>query len=206
MDGKRAGKLLLVEDEHLLRGLIAQFLRGEGFEVVEAADGSEAVSLFSSMGPFDVVLLDLNLPLLRGVEVCRRIKSVQPAQPVIICSAAILESHIEALREMQVEQFLSKPYHLWIFESNRRRDARRRGAEPNPARPCVLAPIGRVVTGRSSHRSDPIPWSSRRSWIRITACRVRGSLASVRAERGGTGIDQAIPFSARRTVSWLGNR
>jgi DNA-binding response OmpR family regulator len=111
MVGKRAGKLLLVEDEHLLRGLIAQFLRGEGFEVVEAADGSQGVSLFATMKPFAVVLLDLNLPLLPGVEVCRRIKGEQPTQPVIICSAAILESHITKLREMNVEQFLSKPYH-----------------------------------------------------------------------------------------------
>jgi DNA-binding response OmpR family regulator len=111
MDGKRAPKLLLVEDEHLLRGLIAQFLRGEGFEVVEAADGSQGVSFFSALGPFDLVLLDLNLPFVPGVEVCRRIKSEQPSQPVIICSAAILESHINVLREMQVEQFLTKPYH-----------------------------------------------------------------------------------------------
>ena len=111
MGGKRAGKLLLVEDEHLLRGLIAQFLRGEGFEVVEAADGSQGVGLFESMKPFAVVLLDLNLPLLPGVEVCRRIKSEQPSQPVIICSAAILESHIAKLRELNVEHFLSKPYH-----------------------------------------------------------------------------------------------
>jgi DNA-binding response OmpR family regulator len=111
MGGKRAGKLLLVEDEHLLRGLIAQVLRGEGFEVVEAADGSQGVSLFSSMKPFAVVLLDLNLPLLPGVEVCRRIRNEQPAQPVIICSAAILDSHLTRLREMNVEQFLSKPYH-----------------------------------------------------------------------------------------------
>jgi DNA-binding response OmpR family regulator len=111
MEGKRARKLLLVEDEHLLRGLIAQFLRGEGFEVVEAADGSQAVGLFSSSGPFDLVLLDLNLPLICGVEVCQRIKGLQPEQPVIICSAAILDTHIAALRDMQVEQFLSKPYH-----------------------------------------------------------------------------------------------
>jgi len=111
MDGRRAGKLLLVEDEHLLRGLIAQFLRGEGFEVVEAADGSQALGLFSSSGPFDLVLLDLNLPLICGVEVCQRIKSLRPSQPVIICSAAILDTHIAALRAIQVEQFLSKPYH-----------------------------------------------------------------------------------------------
>ena len=111
MDGKRAGKLLLVEDEHTLRILIAQFLRGENFEVVEAADGLEGVGLFSSQGPFDLVLLDLNLPRLPGVEVCRRIKLEQPMQPVIICSAAILDDHINELHAMQVEQFLTKPYH-----------------------------------------------------------------------------------------------
>ncbi len=111
MDGEHAGKLLLVEDENLLRGLIAQFLRGEGFEVVEAADGCQGVELFSSSGPFDVVLLDLNLPMLSGVDVCRRIKGMNPLQPVIVCSAAILDSHTDALRELTVDQFLNKPYH-----------------------------------------------------------------------------------------------
>jgi len=56
-------------------------------------------------------LLDLNLPLICGVEVCRRIKSQHPAQPVIICSAAILDTDIATLRAMRVEQYLSKPYH-----------------------------------------------------------------------------------------------
>jgi DNA-binding response OmpR family regulator len=111
MDGKRAGKLLVVEDEHTLRGLIAQFLRGENFEVVEAADGLQGVRYFSSRGPFDLVLLDLNLPMLPGVEVCRRIKREQPMQPVIICSAAILDDHMAELQAMRVEQFLTKPYH-----------------------------------------------------------------------------------------------
>ncbi len=111
MDGKRAGHLLLVEDEHLLRGLIAQFLRGEGYEVAEAADGEAGVACFTNLGPFDVVLLDLNLPLLSGVEVCRRIKGQNPTQAVIICSAAILDCHLLALRELRVAQFLSKPYH-----------------------------------------------------------------------------------------------
>lgn len=111
MDGNRAGKLLLVEDEHLLRGLIAQFLRAEGFEVVEAADGAEGVDFYRSKGPFEVVLLDLNLPALPGVEVCRRIKAEQPQQPVIICSAAIIDHFLVSLREMNVEQFLTKPYH-----------------------------------------------------------------------------------------------
>jgi DNA-binding response OmpR family regulator len=111
MSTKRAGKLLLVEDEHVLRGLIAQFLRTEGYEIVEAADGLEGAEFFAARGPFDLVLLDLNLPFLSGVDVCRSIKTRQPTQAVIICSAAILDTHITALRAMNVEQFLSKPYH-----------------------------------------------------------------------------------------------
>jgi DNA-binding response OmpR family regulator len=111
MDIKRRGKLLLVEDENLLRRLIAEFLRGEGFEVIEAPDGREGVGAFSSQGPFDLVLLDLNLPLLSGVDVCRRIRSQRPTQPVLICSAAILDSHITALHALKVDQFLTKPYH-----------------------------------------------------------------------------------------------
>jgi len=111
MSAKRQGRILLVEDESLLRRLIAQFLRGEGFEIVEAGDGREGVERFSSGNPFDLVLLDLNLPILPGVEVCRRIKLQRPEQPVIICSAAILDGHIAALAAMEVDQFLSKPYH-----------------------------------------------------------------------------------------------
>jgi DNA-binding response OmpR family regulator len=111
MNAKRAGKLLLVEDENVLRGLIAQFLRVESFEVVEAADGQEAVNRFASLQPFDVVLLDLNLPLMCGVEACRRIKLEKPSQQVLICSAAIMDSDIEVLHSLGVERFLTKPYH-----------------------------------------------------------------------------------------------
>ena len=111
MDRTRARKLLLVEDEHTLRGLIAQFLRADGFEVVEAADGGEALDAYAARRPFDVVLLDLNLPVFCGIEVCRRIKMQDPAQPVLICSAAILDADVEILRTLQVDRYLTKPYH-----------------------------------------------------------------------------------------------
>ena len=111
MEGKRRGKLLLVEDETLLRRLIAEYLRAEGFDVIEAADGLEGASLYSGHRPFDLVLLDLNLPYLSGVDVCRRIKALRPNQPVLICSAAILDGHVADLLELKVDQFLTKPYH-----------------------------------------------------------------------------------------------
>ncbi len=111
MDVFRAGKLLLVEDEHVLRGLIAQFLRGEGFQVTEAADGQEAVDRFIADQPFDVVLLDLNLPVMCGIDACRRIKFEAPAQHVLVCSAAILDSDIDVLHSLGVDRYLTKPYH-----------------------------------------------------------------------------------------------
>src|SRR4029079_7478612 len=80
MGARIHGRILLVEDEAVLRGLIAQFLRGEGFDTVEAGDGREGVERYASLGPFDVVLLDLNLPVFSGVEVCRKIRHERPDQ------------------------------------------------------------------------------------------------------------------------------
>src|SRR5262245_35893991 len=97
MKANRLGHLLLVEDEHRLRSLVAQFLRNEGYDVVEAGDGAEGVQCFADEGPFDLVLVDLNLPVFSGVEVCRRIKRVHPAQRIMVCSAAIVGDHERAL-------------------------------------------------------------------------------------------------------------
>jgi two-component system OmpR family response regulator len=107
---ERQAKLLLIEDEHGLRGLVALFLRGEGLDVLEAADGLEGVRRYEESGPFDLVLLDLNLPGLPGVEVGRAIRRRQPSQPILICSAAIMPEHEGALRAIGVDRFLTKPF------------------------------------------------------------------------------------------------
>lgn len=110
MTTSQRGRLLLVEDEARLRGLIALFLRMEGFEVVEAEDGLRGVERFGDSGPFDLVIVDLDLPRLPGVEVCRRIKSCVPDQSVLVCSAAILEPHFAALDDLEIDRILTKPY------------------------------------------------------------------------------------------------
>ncbi|WP_165244687.1 response regulator [Paludisphaera soli] len=105
------GRLLLVEDENVLRRLVHQFLCLENYEVEPVEDGQAAVDAYASRGPFDVILMDLNLPVLPGVEACRRIKWMNPAQPFLVCSAAILDHHVEALHAIGVRETLGKPYH-----------------------------------------------------------------------------------------------
>jgi DNA-binding response OmpR family regulator len=155
MDGNARGKLLLVEDETVLRRLVAEYLRSEGFEVIEAADGLEGTSLYAGHRPFDLVLLDLNLPYLSGVDVCRRIKAVQPDQPVLICSAAILDRHVTELLELRVDQFLTKPYHPLDLLHRIAKELARRSPTDAPARPAPAA--SSAPTRRPSERDRWCP-------------------------------------------------
>jgi DNA-binding response OmpR family regulator len=107
----RQPTILLVEDEHVLRTLVAAFLRQAGYLVSEAADGAAAIVAFRSRGPFDAVLLDLNLPDCSGVDVCRSVRDQEPDQPVIVASAAILPEHHNQLEGMGISGYLTKPYH-----------------------------------------------------------------------------------------------
>jgi DNA-binding response OmpR family regulator len=132
--------LLLVEDESFLRSLVAQFLRRAGFRVVEAADGRQAVELFQARGGFDLVLLDLNLPFLTGVEVCRRIRRHNPGQPVLIVSAAILPDHHQELVALGVGEQLTKPYHPEALL-----ERIERLLPPGPSREAAPLVLGRAV-------------------------------------------------------------
>jgi DNA-binding response OmpR family regulator len=130
---ERRGSLLLVEDEDVLRMLVAQFLRCEGFEVSEAGDGGEGVRRFLEEGPFDLLLVDLNLPVYSGVEVCRRVKRQDPSQKVMICSAAIVREHEDDLVGLGVDHFLTKPYHPAHLLAHIRQELGR-PAEPTASR------------------------------------------------------------------------
>lgn len=129
MSTEARGRLLLVEDENVLRGLVRQFLALERYDVEPAADGQEAIDAYAERGPYDLVLMDLNLPRVPGVEACRQIKRMNHRQPVLVCSAAILESHVEALRLLGVHETLTKPYH----PSDLVAAVRRILAEPRPS-------------------------------------------------------------------------
>jgi len=136
---ERRISLLIVEDEEVLRTLVAQFLRNEGFDVREAGDGGEGVQAFLDHGPFDLMLVDIKMPVFNGVEVARRVKQNAPDQRVMICSAAIVREHEEALHAVGVDHFLTKPYHPEALLAHIKQELGRETTGANAPAP-ILAP------------------------------------------------------------------
>ena len=105
--------VLVVEDEPAQREVLAYNLESEGFRVIKAADGNEALLLIEEEQP-DLILLDWMLPGTSGIEICRQIKS-RPAfrmTPVIILSARSEEVDKVRGLETGADDYISKPYSI----------------------------------------------------------------------------------------------
>jgi len=107
----RPTRILVVEDEESYRDALTTALGREGYDVHLAADGTEGLRLFSDMPP-DIVLLDVMLPEISGVEVCRRMQALEPAIPIIMLTALNTEVDVVLGLELGAADYLTKPYHL----------------------------------------------------------------------------------------------
>jgi CheY-like chemotaxis protein len=106
-----AMKVLLVEDEEAARELARIVLQRSGIEVVEAADGVEALAIFRLQPEdFDCVLLDLTMPHMDGVETYARLQKVRPNIPVILCSGYPESAAFARFADLGLSGFLKKPY------------------------------------------------------------------------------------------------
>ena len=101
-------KILVVEDENILREVIIDYLIEDGYEVLEAADGKKALELFQS-NPVDLVILDIGLPKIDGWSVCRRIRK-NSSIPIIILTARSDEDDSLMGYELGADDYLIKPY------------------------------------------------------------------------------------------------
>jgi two-component system response regulator RegX3 len=101
---------LLVEDEESFIDALSIGLDREGFEVVVARDGQEAVALFNN-GVYDVVLLDLMLPKMSGLDVCRVMRASSDV-PIIVVSAKGEEVDAVVMLEIGADDYVTKPYRL----------------------------------------------------------------------------------------------
>lgn len=104
--GKR---VLLAEDEARLARMISYKLEHEGFEVVLAVNGSEAVDLCLNR-ELDVAVLDVMMPVMDGFQVLRRVKASKPSLPVILLSARSREQDIDYGMELGASFYLTKPF------------------------------------------------------------------------------------------------
>ena len=108
-----AARVLLVEDEVLIRLVAAELLRDEGFEVVEAWDGDEARGLIDGLDGFDVLFTDVQMPgKFDGIDVALYARRRHPVIPILVVSgyAAHLMTRLGVLDPAAV--FMSKPYSL----------------------------------------------------------------------------------------------
>ena len=104
-------RLLIAEDEPILRIAIADALRKEGWEVDVAEDGARAMTLFEHHF-HDVILSDVMMPRVDGMEVLRRAKALQPETTVILITAyATVDSAVEAMRQ-GASDFIAKPFSM----------------------------------------------------------------------------------------------
>jgi len=79
-------KILLIDDEESIHLLYREELEGEGYKVYSALSGAEALQTFTIVSP-DLVILDINMPGMDGIEVLRQIKKTNPKMPVILSTA-----------------------------------------------------------------------------------------------------------------------
>ena len=105
------GRILAIDDEKNIRLLIDNEFSLEGFEVVTAASGEEGMALFES-SKFDVVLLDIKLPKLNGIEILKRMKQLsQATQIIMITGYGDIGSAVEAIK-LGARDYVTKPFKL----------------------------------------------------------------------------------------------
>jgi DNA-binding response OmpR family regulator len=107
-DLQTTGPVLVVDDEPVVRDVVCRYLRREGLEVVEAADGPQALAALARDRP-SLVVLDVMLPGLDGLEVCRRIRA-DSRLPVILLTARGEESDRIVGLELGADDYVTKPF------------------------------------------------------------------------------------------------
>jgi two-component system, OmpR family, response regulator MprA len=108
----RAMKVLVVDDERAVRESLRRALELEGYEVELAGDGEEALELLSAPSAADAVILDVLMPGIDGLEVCRRLRSDANAVPVLMLTArAEVDSRVAGL-DAGADDYLPKPFAL----------------------------------------------------------------------------------------------
>src|SRR3982751_775545 len=135
--------ILLVDDEESIQKLLTYPLEREGFRVLQARDGEEALARFAAEH-VDLVVLDLMLPKLDGLEVCKRLRA-RSAVPIIMLTARDDELDKVLGLELGADDYITKPFSIREFRSRVRALLRRARATPPPAADERIESAGLVI-------------------------------------------------------------
>ncbi len=120
-------KILVVDDEARMRKLVKDFLVRNGYEVLEAGDGAEAIDVFFSTPNIALIILDVMMPKMDGWEVCREIRR-ESRVPIIMLTAKTDERDEQLGFDLGVDDYISKPFSPKILVARVEAILRRSGA------------------------------------------------------------------------------
>ncbi len=152
-----SARVLVVDDDPTIAEVVGDYLRNAGLEPRHAADGPSALSLAEAWQP-DIVILDLMLPGLDGLEVCRRLRKARGGQhplPVIMLTALGEESERVTGLETGADDYVTKPF------------------SPRELALRVQAVLRRAGTGASDAAAPPVPFRAGRYEVDVAARRLR---------------------------------
>ena len=121
----RSPRILLADDELSIQTLLSYPLQKDGYDVVRASDGREALARFGEQ-PFDLVVLDVMMPKVDGLEVCRRLRA-RSEVPIIMLTAKAEEIDKVVGLELGADDYITKPFSLREFRSRVKAALRRGG-------------------------------------------------------------------------------
>lgn len=151
-------KLLLIEDEPSVISLIQRSLSSAGHEITVAMDGQSGLNM-SLQHDFDVIILDLMIPIINGMEVCRKIREGQIVTPILMLTALGTTENIVSGLDAGADDYLTKPFKLAELEA-RIRTLTRRTKEPDKEKIATIYKMGDLemdtITKRVVRNGQPI--------------------------------------------------
>lgn len=154
MTSTKSGRLLVADDDLAMRQVLFSTLSAFGFQVTLACNGEQALSA-AAVGGFDTVLLDVNMPVVSGIEACRQVRQLHPSLPLIMLSVRNEKDDIVKALDAGADDYVTKPFDFRELMARLRASVRRSRVMHAPGEVFVtgdleLDPVRRTLKKREA--------------------------------------------------------